>query len=173
MDKNWINKSRCSDEYKVGVGQFLEFAFRNSSHDGKILCPCKYCVNRFLHTYEETRMHLICDGFIKGYTRWSCHGENSSSNASTSSTPIENAQPCRMEYVQEQPNQPRLDDMVGLLRDAIGMREQVNDNVRLDINDDMNVPYEGINLEQPRVDNSGESNEFSKLLEDVHKEVYS
>ena len=79
-----MNKSRCSDEYKVGVGKFLKFAFQNSSRDGKILCPCKYYVNRFLYTYEETRMHLICDGFIKGYKKWIFHGENSFSNASTS-----------------------------------------------------------------------------------------
>ena len=58
-----MSKSRSSSEYREGVKDFLDFAFHNASQDGKILCPCINCVNRYLQTYEDARVHLICDGF--------------------------------------------------------------------------------------------------------------
>ena len=58
---------------------FLAFAFRHSAIGNKILCPCKKCVNSFWREAGEVREHLICDGFLKGYTTWTLHGEASSS----------------------------------------------------------------------------------------------
>ena len=31
IDKSWIQKSRVSNEYEIGVSQFLDFAFNNAS----------------------------------------------------------------------------------------------------------------------------------------------
>jgi hypothetical protein len=59
------------------VNGFLAFAFKNSAVGGKILCPCRKCVNSFWREASDIREHLICDGFIQGYTTWNLHGEES------------------------------------------------------------------------------------------------
>jgi hypothetical protein len=59
------------------VNGFLAFAFRNSAVGDKILCPCRKCVNLFWREASDIREHLICDGFIQGYTTWNLHGEES------------------------------------------------------------------------------------------------
>nr|CAD1829239.1 unnamed protein product [Ananas comosus var. bracteatus] len=76
MDKSWIHKSRLSKEYFDGVNDFLNFAFERSSQDEKILCPCLRCSNINWHTREVVKEHLVCNGFLRGYTRWACHGES-------------------------------------------------------------------------------------------------
>ncbi|XP_050206738.1 uncharacterized protein LOC126656261 [Mercurialis annua] len=171
MDKTWMVKSWNSDEYKAGVEQFLKFAFCNASQDGKILCPCRCCVNRYLQTREETRVHLRCDGFLPGYTKWICHGEKSS-DASTSSIFSESTSSRGVEYVQVQPNLRKPDDIVGLLHDAMGVVRQVGDNISLDVDEEVDSENAGIDIEQPGVSTTGVSSEFQKLLEDVDKEVY-
>jgi hypothetical protein len=65
--------------YKQGVNSFLAFAFRQSAVGNKILCPCRKCVNSFWREAGEVREHLICVGFLKGYTTWTLHGEASTS----------------------------------------------------------------------------------------------
>ena len=44
MDKSWIGKPRTSIEYRTGVYQFLLFAFRDVTNNGKVLCPCVNCL---------------------------------------------------------------------------------------------------------------------------------
>ena len=84
MDKSWINSdARHTKAYLHGVNRFLAFAFRNSAVGDKILCPCKKCVNSFWRDSSDIREHLICDGFLKGYTTWNLHGEASSSYVNT------------------------------------------------------------------------------------------
>ena len=61
------------------MNSFLAFAFINSAIGNKILCSCRKCVNSFWREASEVREHLICDGFLKGYRRWTLHGEASSS----------------------------------------------------------------------------------------------
>jgi len=61
------------------VNGFLAFAFRNSAVGDKILCPCRKCVNSFWSEASDVCEHLICDGFIQGYTTWNLHGEESTS----------------------------------------------------------------------------------------------
>jgi len=57
------------------VNNFLAFAFKNSAVGSKILCPCRKCVNSFWREASDVREHLICDGFLEGYTIWNLHGE--------------------------------------------------------------------------------------------------
>ena len=59
---------------------FLAYAFTNSAVGGKILCPCRKCINSFWRDASDVREHLICDGFVKGYTTWNLHGEANTSN---------------------------------------------------------------------------------------------
>ena len=87
MDKTWMYHSRLSDSYQEGVNFFLDFAFKNSSYEGKIVCPCVKCglitpVNRTI-AFE----HLICNGFVDGYTKWVLHGETSSHATQNIDTP--------------------------------------------------------------------------------------
>ena len=92
-----MSKSSYNTEYREGVKDFLDFAFQNASRDAKILCPCINCVNRYLQTYEEARVHLICDGFLSGYTHWICHGEKSSIDVSSSSYSLATTHPCTVQ----------------------------------------------------------------------------
>uniref|UniRef100_A0A0E0DAA3 Transposase-associated domain-containing protein n=1 Tax=Oryza meridionalis TaxID=40149 RepID=A0A0E0DAA3_9ORYZ len=52
------------------------FALSTSASDNRILCPCKTCGNRYWLGEHEVREHLICDGFLAGYTSWIHHGES-------------------------------------------------------------------------------------------------
>jgi hypothetical protein len=78
MDKSWINSdARHTKAYLQGVNSFLAFAFRNSAIGDLI------CVNSFWRDSSEIQVHLICDGFLQGYTTWNLHGEASSSYVNT------------------------------------------------------------------------------------------
>jgi hypothetical protein len=96
------------------VNSFLAFAFQNSAKGGKILCPCRKCVNTFWREGSEVREHLICDGFLKGYKTWTLHGEASSS--------INHGNNDRPEFF-EQPSDD--DDISELIRDlACGLDDK-------------------------------------------------
>jgi hypothetical protein len=71
-----MKESRLETAYKVGVEQFLAFAYRGLPQDSEILCPCINCKNRYNRSCDEVRTHLICDGILKGYSTWVHHGEN-------------------------------------------------------------------------------------------------
>ncbi|KAH7837933.1 hypothetical protein Vadar_019729 [Vaccinium darrowii] len=79
MDRSWMHQSRLTSEYLNGVERLLKFAFRNAIIDGKIVCPCAKCGNGRWVTQSEAVDHLVCDEFIKGYTKWIAHREALSS----------------------------------------------------------------------------------------------
>ena len=76
--KRLLQSKRPSDEYIAGVQGFLKFAYSGKKSDAKIQCPCVKCVNRQLQMQETVYEHLVCDGMLRGYTIWGCHGETSS-----------------------------------------------------------------------------------------------
>lgn len=80
--------SQCR-ECQDGVGRFLEFAFDNESIGGKIICSRKHCVSSLWQKEDEVNVHLICDGFLRGYTQWVCHSEFSSINEIASSSSVQ------------------------------------------------------------------------------------
>ncbi|KAG6397517.1 hypothetical protein SASPL_143686 [Salvia splendens] len=75
MDRSWITKSRITTEYQNGLQYFLDYAFRNTSMNDKILCPCKRCGMGICVSRDDAFEHLTVDGFIPGYTQWIAHGE--------------------------------------------------------------------------------------------------
>uniref|UniRef100_M1DTK7 Retrotransposon protein, Ty3-gypsy subclass n=1 Tax=Solanum tuberosum TaxID=4113 RepID=M1DTK7_SOLTU len=77
-DKSWMNCLRWTDEYIHGVNNFLDKAFERASQGKEILCPCKKCINRYWHYRNVVEDHLVVDGFVDGYTKWTFHGEGSS-----------------------------------------------------------------------------------------------
>ena len=75
IDKSWMQKSRVSNEYEIGVSQFLDFAFNNVP--GKEMLPCHcICFNNCLQQKRETMYdHLLDNGIARNYVRWLMHGE--------------------------------------------------------------------------------------------------
>ncbi|WVZ04709.1 hypothetical protein V8G54_018055 [Vigna mungo] len=76
MDRSWMNSKRTTKEYERGVEQFIEFATRNvADNNGRFYCPCVNCLNERILPIAVIREHVLCDGFLKSYTKWTWHGE--------------------------------------------------------------------------------------------------
>ncbi|XP_070009948.1 uncharacterized protein [Nicotiana sylvestris] len=74
--KKWIDLPRYSKEYVEGVQSLLNFAYSYGDPQGKeIQCPCTICCNIPWTQRNVVYDHLICYGFVQGYTRWINHGE--------------------------------------------------------------------------------------------------
>ncbi|KAL6520573.1 hypothetical protein OROMI_032133 [Orobanche minor] len=79
-DRNWMlmgKRKRKSAEYENGVQHFLNSAYSNEDfvEDGNIKCPCCECKNRFFKSRGTVELHLKKYGFVRGYDRWTNHGE--------------------------------------------------------------------------------------------------
>ena len=75
IDKSLMQKSRVSNEYEIGVSQFLDFAFNNASGKEMLPCPC-ISYNNCLQQKRETMYdHLLDNGVARNYVRWLMHGE--------------------------------------------------------------------------------------------------
>lgn len=101
MDNSWMSLSRVTTEYQKGLEEFLDLMFSNECSSGQILCPCIKCGNEIWVNREEARMHLICDGFFKGYRI--AHSISQPSSCPALET---------------------LDDMQGLVHDAFGILDE-------------------------------------------------
>ncbi|XP_052728168.1 uncharacterized protein LOC128195186 [Vigna angularis] len=76
MDRSWIKSKRTTEEYERGVEQFIEFATRNvANNNGRFYCPCVNCLNERRLPTAVIREHVLCDGFLRSYTKWTWHGE--------------------------------------------------------------------------------------------------
>ncbi|CAN6169397.1 unnamed protein product [Urochloa humidicola] len=115
MDRTWINSdARHTKAYLQGVNSFLVYAFRSSAVGNKILCPCRKCVNSFWKEASDVREHLICDGFLEGYTIWSLHGE-----------PMPSVNDGNFDSAEDREKSNEDDDISGLLRDlAAGLDDR-------------------------------------------------
>ena len=77
MDKSWIDESRFSREYYVGVNAFMEFALSNvPPGTNEIPCPCNQCLAGRYQSVQTVQNHLFQYGFNRGYTIWNMHGEH-------------------------------------------------------------------------------------------------
>ncbi|XP_027156993.1 uncharacterized protein LOC113758246 [Coffea eugenioides] len=148
MDKTWMQKNRRSKEYWDGLQKILDYAFQNSSINGMILCPCKECKCGVCITRENAELHLKVYGFVKGYTHWAAHGEFVYSSA-----------PKPTSHDISHGVRDELDDMHGLVHDALGIPEQ--DHTRID-----GTEYKS---QLPNV----EAEKFYNLIDNSNKELYS
>uniref|UniRef100_M1E014 Transposon protein, CACTA, En/Spm sub-class n=1 Tax=Solanum tuberosum TaxID=4113 RepID=M1E014_SOLTU len=74
--KDWMDLARYSKLYIGGVEPFLDFACSYGDPQGEeSQCPCAKCCNICWTRRNVVYDHLICYGFVKGYTRWINHGE--------------------------------------------------------------------------------------------------
>ncbi|XP_021846923.2 uncharacterized protein [Spinacia oleracea] len=86
MDRKWMHAKRCSDDYELGVEDFISFAVEHSEDENNILCPCVECNNMVRLGVEVIRDHLITKGINQLYKCWLSHGEvlgDASSNVDT------------------------------------------------------------------------------------------
>ena len=77
MDKSWMKIiHRTKDKrYKLGVDEFLKFAYRNKEDSSKIPCPCKKCNNFRMLDKVMVFRHLMQWWITLEYDRWIYHGE--------------------------------------------------------------------------------------------------
>uniref|UniRef100_A0A803N5K4 Transposase-associated domain-containing protein n=1 Tax=Chenopodium quinoa TaxID=63459 RepID=A0A803N5K4_CHEQI len=61
--------------YKIGVKEFLEFAFSQKNAKAVVPCPCVKCNNERRKCRDEIELDLLKFGIVKSYTRWLRHGE--------------------------------------------------------------------------------------------------
>lgn len=87
MDKKWMHLPRHTVEYQNGIKKFMEFAFSKSARADTIRCPCNSCANLYWLDKSTVYDHLICNGFLVGYSEWMFHGEDSFSQPFDSSNP--------------------------------------------------------------------------------------
>uniref|UniRef100_A0A0E0I1E9 Transposase-associated domain-containing protein n=1 Tax=Oryza nivara TaxID=4536 RepID=A0A0E0I1E9_ORYNI len=131
MDKDWMKTSRSSAEYNIGVDKFIEFALSNSAHNNRIICPCKNCGNRYWLGEHKVREHLICDGFLAGYTSWIHHGESMSTSKPS---------------VASSSHHEQNDDMDQMLLEGLGIRTLgTDDGAEDDLDVDAEAYYKLVN----------------------------
>uniref|UniRef100_A0A0E0Q8Z2 Transposase-associated domain-containing protein n=1 Tax=Oryza rufipogon TaxID=4529 RepID=A0A0E0Q8Z2_ORYRU len=134
MDKDWMKTSRSSAEYNIGVDKFIEFALSNSAHNNRIICPCKNCGNRYWLGEHKVREHLICDGFLAGYTSWIHHGESMSTSKPS---------------VASSSHHEQNDDMDQMLLEGLGMYDSrtlgTDDGAEDDLDVDAEAYYKLVN----------------------------
>ncbi|KAL6656744.1 hypothetical protein ACP70R_004524 [Stipagrostis hirtigluma subsp. patula] len=160
MDRSWISKPKTTLEYKVGVEQFLLFAFRDVPYGGKVLCPCVKCANCIMKTRNEIREDLKCDEFLRGYTRWNKHGEDLP--AEELSDP--SARTCLSNANHDiDTNSLEFDNMHGLLHAAFGVPEESSP---CDAEVNPTVPESSPMAEQV------ENPTFANLSKDANIELY-
>ncbi|XP_020550342.1 uncharacterized protein LOC110012142 [Sesamum indicum] len=84
IDRSWMwrrldDNGFLLDEFVTRVDQeFLNFAFNNPRflNNGQIKCPCSKCGNtRFLNR-SDAHLHIVKNGFTRGYNIWYAHGES-------------------------------------------------------------------------------------------------
>ena len=70
-------KKRTLTSWLLKWAGFLEAAKADMERKGerKMCCPCRKCGNTVMHKPEEVSLHVLANGFVEGYSRWTSHGE--------------------------------------------------------------------------------------------------
>ena len=82
MDKAWIKEPTKSQACTVGTASFIKYA-HSTAVQGTISCPCLKCYNLKRWASEVVHGHILIHGFLLGYTTWTFHGEQVSSQYDT------------------------------------------------------------------------------------------
>lgn len=183
MDKSWISKPRNDKAYMDGVTNFIKFAVEKAIINGKILCPCRKCYNRFSFSSEVVEEHLIWNGFLLGYTDWVLHGESFLMSRFDDSSIEETLTDQRTSSMQG--GKLGQDDIGGLLRDAFGittndMNTTVIENETIienldEPNDEAHASreFDGQHFSEcPTNASTNDTNQYEKLVLDCDQELY-
>ncbi|KAL2231065.1 UNVERIFIED_CONTAM: hypothetical protein Sindi_1700900 [Sesamum indicum] len=84
IDRSWMwrrldDNGFLLDEFVTRVDQeFLNFAFHNPRflNNEQIKCPCSKCGNTRFLNQSDTHLHIVKNGFTRGYNIWYAHGES-------------------------------------------------------------------------------------------------
>ncbi|KAL6559640.1 hypothetical protein OROGR_004757 [Orobanche gracilis] len=82
MDKSWMHADRRSQEFDLGVDEFLMFALESGCDVNKVSCPCLKCAHGQSWKAMTVKDHLIEFGKDETYKEWIWHGEGDSSRIS-------------------------------------------------------------------------------------------
>ncbi|CAH9136296.1 unnamed protein product, partial [Cuscuta epithymum] len=146
-NREWMQFKKADPRYRIGVKQFLEFAFSQNDVDDVVPCPCMKCNNERKKGRVEIELDLIKHGIVKSYTRWLRHGENSEEW-----TTHENNIDASNEYIEHA-------SMFEMLHDAFGRsREKDTNDGEANIGESSD-PIELVNS-------------FYKLMGDLELELY-
>ncbi|KAG6536564.1 hypothetical protein ZIOFF_001622 [Zingiber officinale] len=66
---------RASLGYRVGILNFLRFAFVDLADEVKKPCACRKCINSSNHECPTMHEHLTIYGMLQDYRIWDFHGE--------------------------------------------------------------------------------------------------
>ncbi|KVI03327.1 hypothetical protein Ccrd_018373 [Cynara cardunculus var. scolymus] len=145
-DRAWIvSRNRISQEYTLGLNNFLATAKRHLGVDGRTLCPCNRCENTWLQRLPMIRAHILQYGMLATYQRWIHHGESLSDEE-------------EHDHFEDSSNNDEDDDT---LRDAI-----MDEEGRMFFNVDRSTEND---VEDKSDVNRGR---FDKLIEQLNKELY-
>ncbi|XP_048502675.1 uncharacterized protein LOC109135778 [Beta vulgaris subsp. vulgaris] len=153
-DRSWMHiqgfNGRKQGDYKKGVKEFLDFAFRDTAPNSgvKLRCPCLNCRNYFDQDQDTMRAHLFRVGIDPDYNPWIFHGEEQSFEVTDEEMSEEEGD----DFEDEDPLVS--DDLASLVREAtnVVVEPQVSDD--RDRGDD----------ELP--------DKFHKLMKDAQEEIY-
>ncbi|KAL6584579.1 hypothetical protein OROMI_003868 [Orobanche minor] len=79
MDKSWMHADRRSQEFDLGVDEFLMFALESGCDVNKVSCPYLKCAHGQSWKAMTVKDHLIEFGIDETYKEWIWHGEGDSS----------------------------------------------------------------------------------------------
>ena len=159
MDKAWIKEPTKSQAYKVGVESFMKYA-RTTAVQGTIPCPCLKCCNLKRWACEVVHGHILVHGFLPGYTTWTFHGEEVSSQYDT---PYMKKMQSQTQSKNAHETPLGAHDIKGMLQDIMGFNslnwtdEPKAKNVK---------KGQASGEKRPGLSNTRETNQFQKLLEE-------
>ncbi|CAA7061732.1 unnamed protein product [Microthlaspi erraticum] len=155
MDKSWINKPHLSQDYKLGVKSFLDFAFGKSTAL-VMKCPCNRCSLVKSKSREDVEGDLMCFVFLNTYTSWYLHGEDVCVTE-TAQVPSDIAQ-------------VESDSTVNLLDDLFP-----NSDTNMHGGDEPGSFEHTMGTDRPSTSsgNCGEGEDFDELFADFNQELYT
>ncbi|WCJ29472.1 hypothetical protein M5689_011105 [Euphorbia peplus] len=133
-------RDRFKEEYRNGVGSFLNFAFERVGGSGKIRCPCNNCNNGSFLTREEVFNHLIIHGMLKSYEKWDFHGEYDENEKSQEI---------------EEDDEVGIDETISMIHDATNIR-------------DADFMENGDEIGSETMDNEDMRETFARLMKDAN-----
>ena len=70
INKNWMQiDNRLSIDYRNGVKDFLDFAFKHADLRDKIWCPCIKCNKTQYKSRDDVEADLVIHGIVPSYTQ--------------------------------------------------------------------------------------------------------
>ncbi|XP_057251833.1 uncharacterized protein LOC130591892 [Beta vulgaris subsp. vulgaris] len=153
-NRSWMNHSGIKDrrkaEYKAGVDEFLEFAFKEKSDETSLKCPCVKCRLLFAQNRKAMQIHLLVHGIDNGYNPWVSHGESVELEGETEVVSDNEENEIEMPF----------DDMAPLIFEATNAWNSTTSSVP----DDNGNNRKSDNHEYPK--------ELMTLVEDMEAELY-